>query len=304
MLSFQSLETAIIDGLLLGGMFSLAGAGLASVFRGLKFVNLAYGSLIMAGAYATIFANHGLGLDPLLCLPLAMLFTFMLGYLMQAAVLNQIVRGGVATLTVCTFATEIFMVELASRLFGLGPQQLEAWYSDINISLPGGAEVPFAHVLTIAVAIPLFAVFDTIMRRSSLGKVLAVSTRTVLARADVSEIRFDRAFSLIFALGAALAGGVGTLLSLNFSLTPAVGGFYTIVAFAVIAVGGFSSITGSMAGGLVVGMALSLTELTVGAAYQAPSLFALILAALLLRQPLKSARSNLTETPYATVPRP
>lgn len=242
----------ILNGLLQGFILALVGLGFSMVWGILNIINLAHAAFIMLAAYLTYGLWSSVGLDPFMSLPISMLALFALGYLLQRYVINLVMRAPVLTTFLLTFAFESLLIALALRAFSADTRQSKPLYANVSINL-GGLYLPYtqlgALLVTVLVTVLLYLFLDHTKTGSSIR---AVGQDQVAAR--LMGVDIGRTYALTFAIGAALAGAAGTLLSTTSGFSPNSFGAFNVLAFSVVVLGGLGSIPGALLGGLVFGL--------------------------------------------------
>src|SRR5579862_4755098 len=244
-------------------------------------VNLAHGALIMLGAYVTFWLYRLAGVDPLLSIPISMAVLFVLGWLIQRVLINQVIRAPLLVTFLMTFGLELMIVDLALNFFSADNRSVQSFYSGARWEF-AGITIPQVHLYTLLIALALAAAMQLFLTRTTIGNAIQ-ATSMDLDAARLVGIRIGRVYALTFALGAAAAGAAGSLISLNYAISPGAGEFYTPIAFVVCVLGGLGTINGALIGGLVFGVVQSLSQAFIGPAYQNAIAFGLLVLVLLLR---------------------
>jgi branched-chain amino acid transport system permease protein len=271
----------VIDGLLLGGVYAAVGVGFALVWGIMNVINIAHGALIMLGAYVTFWLFKLTPIDPFLSIPISMAALFILGWLIQAFLINQVVRAPMLVTFLMTFGLELLIVDVALNFFSADNRSVQKDYSGWHWDV-AGMTIPQVHLYTLLIALALTAVLQVFLSRTRIGNAIQ-ATSMDLDAARLVGIKIGRVYALTFAISAAAAGAAGSLISLNYSISPSAGSFYTPIAFVVCVLGGLGSINGALVGGLVFGIVQSLSQAFIGPAFQNAIAFGLLVVVLLLR---------------------
>ena len=273
----------VIDGLLLGGVYAAVGVGFALVWGIMNVINLAHGALIMLGAYVTFWLFKLGGVDPFLSIPVSMLVLFALGWLIQRFLINYVIRAPMLVTFLMTFGLELLIVDLALNFFSADNRSVQTVYSGAHWDMAGGQiTIPRVHLYTLLVALVLTASLQQFLARTRLGNAIR-ATSMDLDAARLVGIKIRSIYALTFAISAAGAGAAGSLISLNYSINPSAGSFYTPIAFVVCVLGGLGSISGALIGGLVFGVVQSMSQAYIGPAFQNAIAFGLLVVVLLFR---------------------
>jgi branched-chain amino acid transport system permease protein len=271
----------VVDGLLLGGVYAAIGVGFALVWGIMNIINLAHGPFIMLGAYATFWLFRLAGIDPFLSIPISMAVLFVLGWILQTSLINYVIRAPMLMTFLMTFGLELLMVDLALNFFSADNRSIQTFYSGWHFDL-GSITIPQIHLYTLVVALIICGLLQLFLVRSKLGNAIR-ATSMDLDAARLVGIKIGRVYALTFAIEAATAGAAGSLISLNYTINPGAGAFYTPIAFTVCVLGGLGSINGALVGGLLFGVVQSMSQAFVGPAWQNAIAFALLLVVLLVR---------------------
>ncbi|EDZ44930.1 branched-chain amino acid ABC transporter permease [Leisingera daeponensis] len=260
----------ILNGLQLGVMLFLMAAGLTLVFGVMGLINLAHGSLYMVGAFAAAAVAGWTG-SFLLALIASLAAAAAAGALMELVVIRRLYRRDHLDQVLATFALILIFSEGTRWLFGSFPLFLDVpSYLSGPVSLPGGIEYPLYRLTIILIGLGIAAGLFLLIARTRIGIQIRAgeADREMIAALGVD---ISKLYTLVFALGAALAGLAGALVGAIQSVQVGMGEPVLILAFVVIVIGGIGSIKGALAGALLVGM----TD-TLGGVFL-PKLFALFL---------------------------
>jgi len=252
-LSLALLIEQLLNGLQLGVMLFLIAAGLTLIFGVMGLINLAHGSLYMVGAFAcaSVAAATGsfwIGLVASLAASAAA------GALMEITVIRRLYARDHLDQVLATFALILVFSEGTRWLFGSFPL-----YLDIPpalqgaVALPGGGQYPLYRLAIIGVGVLVAAGLYLLIGRTRLGmRIRAGETDREMIAALGVDIR--ALYTLVFALGAALAGLAGALVGALQSVQVGMGEPALILAFVVIVIGGIGSIKGALVGAVLVGL--------------------------------------------------
>lgn len=242
----------LVNGILAGGILAVVALGFSLVWGIMNIINLAHGAFIMLGAYVTWQLFTSFHLDPFLSLPVSFAVLFALGYLIQRYVINWVTRAPLLTTFLLTFGLALLIVNVALQIWTGDTRGVTTSYSGTNFTL-GGVTVPWAKVYTLIAALAITGVMHLWLTRSRTGRAIRATAMDIGA-AQLAGVRVARIYAIVFGLGAGLAGVAGTLLSLSYSLNPAMGQPFLIKAFVVCVLGGLGSVQGALVGGLAYGI--------------------------------------------------
>ena len=247
------LAEQILNGLQFGVMLFLMAAGLTLIFGVMGLINLAHGSLYMVGAFAAAGVAGATG-SFLLALIAAMTAAAVAGALVELVVIRRLYARDHLDQVLATFALILIFSEGTRWLFGSFPL-----YLDIPavlkgpVTLPGGIEYPRYRLTLIAIGVSVAIGLGLLITRTRLGIRIRAgeNDREMIAALGVD---ISRLYTLVFALGAALAGLAGALVGAIQSVQVGMGEPVLILAFVVIVIGGIGSIRGALVGAILVGL--------------------------------------------------
>ncbi|HEV8307480.1 MAG TPA: branched-chain amino acid ABC transporter permease [Methylomirabilota bacterium] len=260
----------LVLGLLLGGLYGLAAAGLSLIFGVLKVLNVAHGELIMVGGYVAFWLFALLGLDPFVSLLLVIPLSAALGLGLYGAVFGFVVRldeeTRIKNSLLVGFGLALTLHALAVRLWTADERSITTAYGGQAIVV-GGLVLPLARLLSLGVALALIALTHLFLSRARWGQAIRATAEDWEA-ASLLGIDVRRAYLLAFAIGTGLAGAAGSLVSVGHSISPAIGLEWTLKALIVIVLAGLGSAFGTFVGGLVLGLAEAASATAFGGPYR------------------------------------
>ena len=260
----------LVLGVLLGGLYGLAAAGLSLVFGVLKVLNVAHGELIMLGGYTAFWLFDLLRLDPFLSLGLVVPLTAALGVILYQGLFGFIVRFGEETRIknslLVGFGLALTLHALAVRVWTADERSIPTAYGGQTVAL-GGVVVPLGRLLSLLVALGLIGLLHLFIGRVRWGQAIRAVAEDWEA-ALLLGIDVRRAYLLAFAIGTGLAGAAGSLVTVGYSISPAIGLEWTLKALIVIVLAGLGSAFGTFVAGVVVGCAEAVSATVFGGPYR------------------------------------
>jgi len=245
---------SLVSGLLLGMVLALVALGLTIIFGMMDIVNFAHGEFLMLGMYTGLLTSQATGLDPLFTLPVAALVGFLLGVLCYNGFVKYLLRGPMIAQLLGTFGLMLFLRNMALMFFGANDRSLHTGILVGKSFDIGSGIIVSATKLAVAVlAVLSFVAIWLLMNRTRLGKAL---TATALNRqgARYMGIPTERMNALAWGIGGGSVTVAGALIVNFWAVNPYVGLTFTMIAFTVVALGGFGSVPGAFFAGLVVGL--------------------------------------------------
>src|ERR1700730_16490771 len=223
----------IVQGVLLGGLYALYAPGLSLIFGIIRLVNLAHGDLIVFAAFLILALSQALGIDSVVAFAIAVPIMFAVGYGLQAILLNRTLGLDILPPLLVTFGLSIVIENGLLQAFSADSRRLQV----------GGA----AAVLVIVVLNQLFY-------RTGLGRALR-ATSDDAETAQLMGIDNHRIYALAMGLAMAVAAVAAFFLGARANFDPTIGPARLIYAFEAVIIGGLGSLWGTLAGGIVLGVA-------------------------------------------------
>ena len=281
----QALLQIFASGLLTGLIYALVAVGLSLIFGLMDIVNFAHGEFLMFAMYATFFLWLLTALDPVLLAPLVVATLFFWGALVYALIVRYAMRAkaniGMVQIF-STFGLGILMQGAAQYLFTPDYRSItSSWFGGKTLSV-AGVFLPLPQVFGGAVSILTFAGLYLLMSRTDFGKALE-ATREDQGAVALVGIDKNRIFALGWGLGGALIGLAGAILAIFNYVHPQVGSTFALTAYVVVALGGFGSIFGALAAGIIVGLVEAAATLVIEPSMKSIGIYALYLAVVFIR---------------------
>ncbi|MBV6656732.1 MAG: branched-chain amino acid ABC transporter permease [Devosiaceae bacterium] len=243
----------VLNGLQLGVMLFLMAAGLTLIFGVMGLINLAHGSLYMVGAFAAAAVAGATG-SFLLALMAALGAAALAGVLIEMVVIRRLYKAAHLDQVLATFALILIFSEGTRWVFGSFPLFLDVPDALSGpVTLPGGIEYPLYRLTLIAIGLAVAVGLWALVERTRLGVQIRAgeNDREMIAALGID---ISKLYTLVFALGAALAGLAGALVGAIQSVQVGMGEPVLILAFVVIVIGGIGSIRGAFIGAILVGL--------------------------------------------------
>jgi branched-chain amino acid transport system permease protein len=272
---------AVVNGLLIGGIYALVSIGVTLIFGVVKIVNFAQGEFVMLGMYISFFLASRYGIDPLASLVVSMPALFIVGVLLQRFLIRRVLGLGDMPQIFLTFALSLLLVNVALLLFTANYRTVETPYTEMTIHL-GPLYIAVAKLIAFAVAMLLSGALWVFLHTTDLGKAMraAAQNREV---AMLMGINPDRVFCVAVGVALALAGAAGSLLMPFYPAYPLVGQVFVLMAFVAVVLGTLGNVTGALLASLMMGVAESLGIQFVGADSGLIVVFAMLLLTLAVR---------------------
>lgn len=273
--------TALISGLLYGGLLAVTAVGLSLIFGVMRLINLAHGEFLILGAYLSFQLASWFGLDPILSTLIVAPVLFLVSLPLFRLLLSPVLTRGPEPAMLTTFALSIIAQSLYILVFSGDSRSLPASYATSSISI-AGVSVSVAYVISFVIGIILCGALDLVIRFTSFGRDLRAASEDS-ATASALGVNIRRTNALVFGVAAACAGVGGVLVGVTFSFTPTSGTNYLLTGFAVVVLGGLGSIRGTLLAAVLLGVVESVGSLFLGDGYRDLIGFAVFLIVLSVR---------------------
>lgn len=243
----------VISGLLMGLIFALIALGLAVIFGVMDIVNFAHGDFLMVGMYAAFLTASFLSIDPLFTIPVSAAVGLLLGLASYYLLIRHLLKGPMVAQLLGTFGLSVFLTYLAMAVFGPNYKSLKHGLL-IGKSLEiGTVIIPYSRLGTGIISLIAFGVIYWLINRTRLGKALQATALNAEA-AGYMGIDIEKMRAIAWAVGGTTVGIAGALMVNFYYVFPTVGLLFVLIAFAIVALGGFGSIKGAFVAGLIIGI--------------------------------------------------
>ena len=284
-MDLQPLGQNALFGIFVGGLYGIAGVGLSLVFGVQKVLNVAHGSLIMLGGYATFWVFTWWGIDPFLAIAIVAPLLFAIGLALYLGLFRFVTRLGeedkIKNSLLISFGLTLVLENLAIRLWTADERAITTDYAGEGFTL-AGLVFPYTRVASLLVAALTIVILHRFLTRTMLGKAIRATSEDWEA-ASLMGINVQRTYVIAFAIGTGLAGVAGALVSVSYTVAPSIGLAWTLKALVVVVLAGMGSIFGAFAAGLLLGEAEALSVYVFGASYREVVGLVLFVLVLLVR---------------------
>jgi branched-chain amino acid transport system permease protein len=270
-----------VAGILTGLVYGLMALGLSVIFGVVRVVNFAHGEMMSIAMYLTVLLFSSLNLDPLIMLVPIAAVLFVFGYALQAGLINPFISRPEHSQFLLLVALALIIVNTLLIVFGPDARTVQTAYAFDSFEIGAliiDATKLYAGVAAILVAVLLFVFF----RFAPLGKAIRACADNHTG-ALVVGLDVKRLYALTFGIGAACVGAAGVMMTLIVDVTPTIGPTYTLLAFVIVITGGLGSMAGALLGGLLIGMTEALAGLLFTPSAKSMFAFAILVLVLLFR---------------------
>jgi branched-chain amino acid transport system permease protein len=246
----------ILQGVLLGGLYALFAAGLSLIFGVMRLVNIAHGDLIVLAAYLALVVTATLGIGPLASLLVVVPLMAAIGYALQRLLLNRTLGEDLLPPLLVTFGLSVIIQNGLLELFSADSRRLQAGPIEVaSLDLAGsGLAVGLLPLLQFVLAVAVIAGLQALFYRTALGRAFR-ATSDDQAVAQLMGLDNRHVFALAMALSLAVVALAGVLLAVRTNFDPSIGPARLIFGFEAVIIGGLGSLWGTLAGGVLLGVA-------------------------------------------------
>lgn len=245
---------AIIQGVLLGGLYALFAAGLSLIFGIMRLVNIAHGDLIVLAAFFGLSVTSALDIHPLASLIFVVPGMALLGYLLQYLVLNRTMGDDILPPLLVTFGLSVILQNVLLEVFSADPQKMNTGVLDTSSIGVGSLNIGVLPLLMFTVAITVIALLQWLFYHTAIGRAF----RATSDNADIAQlmgINKKHIFGLAMALSFAVVAIAGIFLGVKTSFDPSSGPSRLIFGFEAVIIGGLGNLWGTLFGGIILGVA-------------------------------------------------
>jgi branched-chain amino acid transport system permease protein len=245
----------VLQGILLGGLYALYATGLSLIFGIMRLVNLAHGDLIVFAAFFILAVSQAFGVDSVVSFAIAVPLMFAIGYGLQAILLNRTLGVDVLPPLLVTFGLSIIVQNGLLEAFSADSRRLHVGTLDASsISLGGIASIGVMPLLGLGAAVLVIIVLNQLFYRTGLGRALR-ATSDDEETAQLMGINNAHIYALAMGFAMAVGAVAAFFLGSRANFDPTIGPARLIYAFEAVIIGGLGSLWGTLAGGIVVGVA-------------------------------------------------
>lgn len=272
----------LINGLQIGSIYALIALGYTMVYGIVKLINFAHGDIIMVGAYAALLAMTSLGLPFPAAIVISMVVCVVVGVVIERVAYKPLRSSPRISSLITAIGVSLFLQNLAQTIFSATPRPFPTVFTVAPLSV-GDLNISFTTLLTIVLSLLLMALLQFVVRSTRTGKAMrAVSEDT--GAAQLMGINVNTTISVTFAIGCALAAIGAVLYCIAYPrVQPTMGSLPGLKAFIAAVLGGIGIIPGAMLGGLIMGVAESLTKGYISSSLADAVVYGILIVVLLVK---------------------
>lgn len=251
-MNYWLLSQTIINGLLLGGVYSLIGVGITLVFGVMKIVNFAAGAYLVWGMYFTFFWHSITGWEAYALIPLVVISMIIFGYITFKLTIRQVLGSDFTTFILITVGLSFFLQNLSEVVFGTAPLNVASSINQSSLRI-GSFMISYPRLIAFGAMLVIVIGIGILLSKTILGRAM----RATAENAEVSQmlgINTEKTFTIAFLIGITLAGVAGLLVSPLFFVSANVAETFRLAPLVAVVLGGLGNIKGALIGGMLVGI--------------------------------------------------
>ena len=272
----------LIDGILSGLLYALVAAGLSMMWGVMDVINFAHGEFLMVAMYLCYWIGEILGIDPLFSWIAGGIFLFLMGALTYRLIIkNSLGKAAMAPL-LATFGLSMLLKNFCMNRFTPNFRLLSGTIMEGKTFEVAGAIVSLPQLVTAIFSLVVLLGVYWLIKKTRVGWAIQATAMDKEA-AELMGIDTENIYLLVFGIGGACGGVAGGLMTTYLAVHPEVGGLFSLIAFVVVALGGFGSIPGALFAALLIGLVESFAGFYVAAVVKYVAVFAIYLVVILIR---------------------
>lgn len=249
---------AILQGILLGGLYALFASGLSLIFGVMRLVNIAHGDLIILSAFVGLSVSEILGLSPFLSLLFVIPLMSLLGYFLQRVLLNKTIGSDILPPLLVTFGLSIIIQNILLEIFSADSQKLNAGTIETeSVQIFGGISLGVLPLIMFLTSVFIIFGLQYVFYKTALGRAF----RATSDNPDIAQImglNKNHIFGMAMALSLAVVAIAGIFLGVRTSFDPSIGPGRLIFGFEAVIIGGLGNLWGTLIGGILLGVSQSI----------------------------------------------
>jgi branched-chain amino acid transport system permease protein len=271
----------LVWGVAIGCIYILLATGLNIIFGVMKLVNFAHGQLLMIGAYLTWTISFAAGLNAYVSILVSMGVVAVLGIFVERLTFRRVLGTDKLNEIFVSLGLIYIFENVALLLWGDQSKMIASPFSGQSLNLQLFS-ITYDRIVAVAVVIAVLVAFALFIGKTKIGLAMR-ATSQINSTAMLMGINVEKIYMITFAIGSALAAVAGGLYGVIFTFNNQVGALPTIIAFAIIILGGLGSIRGAVVGGLLYGISEQLATLFLGGIWGSAVAFAMLIIVLIIK---------------------
>jgi branched-chain amino acid transport system permease protein len=272
----------MLDGLLAGMLYALVAAGLSLIWGVMDVINFAHGEFLMVAMYLSYWLGFLAHVDPIVSWVASGAFVFILGALTYRFIVSRCIDKAAMAPLLATFGLSMFLKNFCLNRFSPNFRILQTTVLEGKKIILGDIVIGLPQLVTGLFSLAILFALYFLMKKTRLGWAIQATAMDREA-AELMGINTDRIYLLVFGLGGACVGIAGGLLTSYLAVHPEVGALFGLIAFLIVAMGGFGSIPGALAAAILIGLVEALAGFYIAPVFKYVAVFAMYLAVIMIR---------------------
>jgi branched-chain amino acid transport system permease protein len=273
----------VIDGILAGLLYAIVAAGLSLIWGVMDVINFAHGDFLMVAMYVSYWLGFLWKIDPLVSWIASAGFVFLLGVVTYKLIVSRCIAGKSAMAPLlATFGLSMLLKNVCLNRFSPNFRILSGTLMDGKKWEAGGLVFSTPQVVTSLFSLAVLFVLWHLIRKTRMGWSIQATSMDREA-AELMGINTEWVYVLVFGIGGACLGVAGGLMPSYLATHPEVGSLFGLIAFVIVAMGGFGSIPGSLLAALLVGLVEALAGFYIAPVFKYVAVFAVYLVVIMVR---------------------
>ena len=272
----------LADGLINGAIYGLVAAGLSLIWGVMDIINFAHGEFLMVAMYVCYWAGIKTGIDPLFLWVASGAFLFFFSAASYKLVVRRCIGKAAMAPLLATFGLSIFIKNFCLNIFTPNFRLFPGTLTEGKVLNFSGVLIPVPQLLTALFSLVVLGAMYYLIKKTKIGWAIQATAMDREA-AEIMGIDTERIFTLVFGLGGMCVGIAGGFMTMYLPVFPEVGALFSLIAFVVVALGGFGSIPGALCAALLIGLVESFAGFYIAPIIKYVAVFALYIVVIMVR---------------------
>lgn len=277
----ETLINVVLSGLSTGGLYAVIALGFSLVAGVMRLLNLAHGEILVGAVFLMLALMNMFDVNPFIAMLGALPIVFVIAYVVQRTLLQQLMAHSAESLLVATFGISIACQAIFQLVFGPNAVSLDSMLGFTGVKVFGHT-MRWISVVAIGFGVGLTLITHLILTYTTFGKSLRAAAEDVLAAQSLG-VDVRHVFALCMGMGAVLTACGAVIVGIGFSAAPTSGMLWLIRAVTVVVIGGMGSVWGTLIAAILVGLIEAIGVLTFGPEYRDLVVFAILIVVLVVR---------------------
>jgi branched-chain amino acid transport system permease protein len=269
----------LLNGLIIGGIYSLMSIGLSLIFGVIRIINFAHGEFLMVSMYLTFFAYTLWGISPYIAIFLIIPILFFMGAFIQRFAIQPILGSSAVMQIFITVGLSMFLINIAQVLWGTTVRSITLGLPVIRL---GELSLGSTRLISFFLALSVTLLVMVVLKKTHIGRAIRSIAQDRKA-AMLMGVNLHRTYIIAFGIGSACVGVAGVSMAPIFYIFPTVGTFFSLLSFVVVVLGGLGNVVGAFYGGLIIGLIDSFAGFYLPSGYKEAIYFIIFVIVLVVR---------------------